>query len=115
LFLVTWITPSARTSVGNKEYEYKGKEERAANLQQPVHRRKTMCFGEAARVVALRHPWTVSDVFAACQQFKLKPFRFDGDFSSGRLAVQMKIDFHTRPHANEVPNPSFQRFVSEAR
>jgi hypothetical protein len=53
--LVTWITPSARTSVGNKEYEYKGKKERAAKLQQAVDRQETMRFGGAAGVAALRH------------------------------------------------------------
>ncbi len=47
--------PSARTSVDNKEYEYKGKKERAAKLQQPGNRRKTIGFGDAAGVVALRH------------------------------------------------------------
>jgi hypothetical protein len=30
--------PSARTSVDNKEYEYKGKKERAAKLQQTGNR-----------------------------------------------------------------------------
>jgi hypothetical protein len=53
--LATWIMPSARTSVGNKEYEYKGKKERAAKLQQAVDRRETKRFGGAAGVVALRH------------------------------------------------------------
>jgi hypothetical protein len=47
--------PSARTSVGNKEYEYKGKKERAANLQQTGNRRETIVFGDAAVAVALRH------------------------------------------------------------
>jgi hypothetical protein len=47
--------PSARTSVGNKEYEYKGKKERAANLQQTGNRRETIVFGGAAVAVALRH------------------------------------------------------------
>jgi hypothetical protein len=47
--------PSARTSVDNKEYEYKGKKERAAKLQQAGNRRETVGFGSAAGVVALRH------------------------------------------------------------
>jgi hypothetical protein len=47
--------PSARTSVGNKEYEYKGKKERAAKLQQPGNRQKAAGFGDAAVVAALRH------------------------------------------------------------
>ncbi|WP_139350802.1 hypothetical protein [Rhodanobacter sp. C01] len=47
--------PSARTSVGNKEYEYEGKKERAANLQQAGNRRETVVFGDAAVAVALRH------------------------------------------------------------
>ena len=47
--------PSARTSGGNKEYEYKGKNERAAKPQQAVDRRKTGHFGNAAVAVALRH------------------------------------------------------------
>jgi|GEM_PF-1658787 len=47
--------PSARTSVGNKEYEYKGKKKRAASLQQTGNRRETIIFGDAAVAVALRH------------------------------------------------------------
>jgi hypothetical protein len=47
--------PSARTSVGNKEYEYKGKKERAAKLQQPGNRQKAAGFGVAAVVAAMRH------------------------------------------------------------
>ncbi|MEO8998939.1 MAG: hypothetical protein ABI227_05645 [Rhodanobacter sp.] len=47
--------PSARTSVGNKEYEYEGKKERAANLQQAGNRHETVVFGDAAVAVALRH------------------------------------------------------------
>jgi len=52
--------PSARTSVGNKEYEGKrnkcrGKKERAASLQQAGNRRETVSFGDAAMAVALRH------------------------------------------------------------
>ncbi len=45
--------PSARTSVGNKEYEYEGKKERAANLQQIGNRHETVVFGDAAVAVAL--------------------------------------------------------------
>jgi hypothetical protein len=47
--------PSARTSVGNKEYEYEGNKERAAELQQAVDRRETVHFGDAAMAAALRH------------------------------------------------------------
>jgi hypothetical protein len=47
--------PSARTSVGNKEYEYEGKKERAANLQQPASRQQTVRVGDAAGVAAGRH------------------------------------------------------------
>ena len=47
--------PSARTSVGNKEYEYEGKKERAASLQHTGNRRETVVFGDAAVAVALRH------------------------------------------------------------
>jgi hypothetical protein len=47
--------PSARTSVGNKEYEYEGKKERAANLQLAGNRHETIVFGDAAVAVALRH------------------------------------------------------------
>jgi hypothetical protein len=47
--------PSARTSVGNKEYEYEGKKERAASLQQTGNRHETAVFGDAAVAVALRH------------------------------------------------------------
>jgi hypothetical protein len=58
LQVTAWLPgylPSARTSVGNKEYEYKGKKERAANLQQPGNRQKAVGFGVAAGVAALRH------------------------------------------------------------
>jgi hypothetical protein len=61
--------PSARTSAGNKEYEYKGKKKRAANLQPYRNRQETVCFGGAAVAVALRHVtdrkrsvWPVSTV-----------------------------------------------------
>ena len=47
--------PSARTSVGNKEYEYEGNKERAASLQQAGNRHETVSFGDAAVAVALRH------------------------------------------------------------
>ena len=47
--------PSARTSVGNKEYEYEGKKERAAQPQQARNRHETVLFGDAAMAVALRH------------------------------------------------------------
>lgn len=47
--------PSARTSVGNKEYEYKGKKERAAKPQQAGDRRETGLFGKVAVAVAMRH------------------------------------------------------------
>ncbi|MEO5830965.1 MAG: hypothetical protein ABIQ36_10405, partial [Rhodanobacter sp.] len=60
--------PSARTSVGNKEYEYKDKKERAASLQGPGNRQKTVCFGGASVAVALRHGSTVSDACIGCQQ-----------------------------------------------
>ena len=63
--------PSARTSVGNKEYEYEGKKERAANLQQGADRRETVHFGGAAVAVALRHGTTVSDADSVCQQKSL--------------------------------------------
>jgi hypothetical protein len=63
--------PSARTSVGNKEYEYEGKKERAAELQQTVDRRETVDFGGAAMAVALRHGSTVSDADGLCQQKSL--------------------------------------------
>ena len=63
--------PSARTSVGNKEYEYEGKKERAASLQQAGNRRETISFGDAAVAVALRHGSTVSDAEGLCQQKSL--------------------------------------------
>jgi hypothetical protein len=54
--------PSARTSVANKEYEYKDKKERAAKPQQAGDHRWVMVFGAVVAVVALRH---VSDSKAA--------------------------------------------------
>src|ERR1700754_230529 len=47
--------PSARTSVGNKEYEYKGKKKRAAKSQRDAGRLVAGVFGDAADVGALRH------------------------------------------------------------
>jgi hypothetical protein len=47
--------PSARTSVGNEEYEYEGNNQRAASLQQAGNRRETVSMGDAAVAVALRH------------------------------------------------------------
>jgi len=55
--------PSARTSVGNKEYEYKGKKELAAQLQQHIDRDEWKGQGAAAVAVALRH---VPDRKAPC-------------------------------------------------
>jgi len=55
--------PSARTSVGNKEYEYKDKKELAAQLQQRIARDEWTSLGIAAVACALRHapdrkaPW----------------------------------------------------------
>ena len=60
--------PSARTSVGNKEYEYEGKKERAAELQQAVDRRGTVHFGDAAMAAALRHETDPKRWRRACQQ-----------------------------------------------
>lgn len=57
--------PSARTSVGNKEYEYKGNKKRAAELQQSVDRRETVHFGGVAMTAALRH---VIDTKSACAE-----------------------------------------------
>ncbi|MBQ4856003.1 hypothetical protein IMW82_15140 [Rhodanobacter sp. B2A1Ga4] len=59
--------PSARTSVGNKEYEYEGNKERAASLQQAGNRQETVVIGDAAVAVALRHESTVKQFIDACQ------------------------------------------------
>jgi D-serine deaminase-like pyridoxal phosphate-dependent protein len=61
--------PSARTSVGNKEYEYEGKKERAASLQQAGNRHETVSFGGAAVAVALRH---VTDRKTVCDGLSTK-------------------------------------------
>ena len=61
--------PSARTSATNKEYEYKGKKKRAANLQQAGNRRKTVRFGDAAVAVALRHTVDPKVCLRGCQSF----------------------------------------------
>jgi hypothetical protein len=47
--------PSARTSVGNKEYEYKGKKKLAAQLQQRIDRDEWTGLVVAAVACALRH------------------------------------------------------------
>ncbi len=59
--------PSARTSVDNKEYEYEGKKERAASLQQAGNRHETVSFGDAAMAVALRHGSTLNQSSTPCQ------------------------------------------------
>jgi hypothetical protein len=62
--------PSARTSVGNEEYEYKkAGNERAAKPQQAGDRRWTMAFGDAAVAVALRHVIDPTAASRACQTF----------------------------------------------
>jgi len=62
--------PSARTSVGNKEYEYKKADnERAASPQQAGNRRETMGFGGAAGAAALRHAIDPTAARRACQTF----------------------------------------------
>jgi len=60
--------PSARTSVGNEEYEYESKKERAASQQQTVDRRETVHFGGAAMAVALRHAIDPKRCCRTCQQ-----------------------------------------------
>jgi len=47
--------PSARTSVGNEEYEYKAEKECAAQLQYAGDRRETGRSGAVAGAAALRH------------------------------------------------------------
>lgn len=48
--------PSARTSVGNKEYEYKkAGNELAAKPQHVRHRREAVALGDMTVAVALRH------------------------------------------------------------
>jgi hypothetical protein len=61
--------PSARTSVGNEEYEYKGKKERAAKPQQAGNRQEAIRFGDATVAVALRHAIEPTAVSKACQTF----------------------------------------------
>jgi hypothetical protein len=61
--------PSARTSVNNKEYDYKGKEKLAAQLQQPDCRQETAAFGVAAVAGALRHETDRKALRAGCQPF----------------------------------------------
>ncbi|MEO9002646.1 MAG: hypothetical protein ABI287_13925 [Rhodanobacter sp.] len=57
--------------MGNKEYEYKEGNQRAADLQQTVSRRETVHFGGMAMTVALRHGLTVNDAGTLCQQKSL--------------------------------------------
>jgi len=64
--------PSARTSVGNEEYEYKSKEKRADDRQQRSDRRGTVGIGGAAMAVALRHDPTLGQLASRRQQFHLK-------------------------------------------
>jgi hypothetical protein len=66
--------PSARTSVGNKEYEYKGKKKRATKSQRGAGRLVAGVFGDAADVGALRHEATIKWFCHACQQLAVKLF-----------------------------------------
>ena len=54
-FALPGHAPSARTSVDNKEYEYEGKKEVAADLQASRNRQETDLFGDVKVAVALRH------------------------------------------------------------
>ncbi|WEN15790.1 hypothetical protein PY254_03710 [Rhodanobacter sp. AS-Z3] len=83
--------PSARTSVGNKEYEYKDNNQRAASLQQAGNRQKTVSIGDAAVAVALRHEiettavrLALSTLFSAYAKFRIK-------WTYRRPDVQMKF------------------------
>ena len=70
--LVTWTQPSARTSAGNEEYEYKGKKKEAAAKQQRVaDRRGATGHGDAAVAVALRHESTIGQSRRRRQQFHM--------------------------------------------
>jgi hypothetical protein len=55
VFCFTLTLPSARTSVDNKEYEYKDGKKRAAHRQQTGKRRETVVCGDATWAAALRH------------------------------------------------------------
>jgi hypothetical protein len=79
--------PSARTSVGNKEYEYEGNKERAAELQQAVDRRETVHFGDAAMAAALRHE---TDLKALRTVASTVSFEISRSAYFGRPDVQMK-------------------------
>ncbi len=63
--------PSARTSVGNEEDEYKNEEKRAAMLQQAVDRHLTILSGDLAGAAALRHEPTIRQLAKRRQQFHL--------------------------------------------
>ena len=83
--------PSARTSVGNKEYEYKGKKEQAAKAQRAGDRRETVLGGDAAVAVALRHAIDRTPAFRACQHFSHDDFSDATGivfWTYGRMAVQ---------------------------
>jgi len=96
--------PSARTSAGNKKYEYKKKE--AAKSQQAVDRRETIHFGDAADVVALRHEPNVRQVAGGCQQLFYFILRNRIAEPSGRPDVhRTKTDIRLRTCASKVSLP----------
>ena len=90
--------PSARTSVGNKEYEYKGKKERAAKPQQAGDRRGTGRFGDAAVAVALRHAIDPTASFSACQTF------FHDNFSDAVRGRIRDVWTASRPYVFSRPD-----------
>ena len=119
VILATWITPSARTSVGNKEYEYKDKKERAAQLQQAVDRQKTVRFGGAAGVAALRHVTERKRCVCGLSTVCFETLLRHRGFSFGRLAIQMILSMEsgnrTHAHAARAESAIFQRRPSERR
>jgi hypothetical protein len=81
--------PSARTSAGNKEYEYKKEKEFAVNAQQASKRRGTI-HCEVEMAVALRHAVDPKAFFWGLSTTFVKIFaESSGDGAFGRPDVQM--------------------------
>jgi hypothetical protein len=63
--------PSARTSVGNKEYEYKDEDERVAQSRRASNHRGMIHSGDAAMCAALLHVVDRTARPLACQHLRL--------------------------------------------
>jgi hypothetical protein len=83
--------PSARTSVGNKEYEYKGNKQRGASMQPSGNRQETVSMSAATLAVALRHEIETTVVRSALSTLFLMHANFCDKWTYRRPDVQKRL------------------------